>query len=208
MNSMKSRYPIESVIQIKRDDCNITNALNKMKGVKSVSRLKIEPDQTLHVVEKDQFSENELKVLNSTSKKVTHVGKNKLWIYGKSCSACRSMALSNAVVISAISTDSDHVMFRVIMENRTALKILVRSLCEDGVETTVVEEPLDQKNDMSEREYSVLKMCYNLGFFDNDRANSLTEIARVLGISTSSLSETLRRAMKKAAKEFIMRKSP
>ena len=208
MINMKNRYPIETVIQITRDDCNITNALSKMKGVKSVSRLKIEPEMTLHVVEKDKFDDEEMKALNAASRKLAHVGKNKLWVYGKSCSACKAMALSNAVVVSAISADSRHIMFRVITENRATLKRMIRELNEGGLEAEIVEEPFDQKNDMSEREYAVLKMCYNLGFFDNDRANSLTEIARVLGISTSSLSETLRRAMKKAAKDFIIRKSP
>jgi Predicted DNA binding protein len=61
---------------------------------------------------------------------------------------------------------------------------------------------------MSERELSVLKMCYDLGYFENDRASSLTEIAKVLGVSTSSLSETLRRAMKKTVRDYLTRKNP
>ncbi len=205
---MKTHYPIETVIQIERDDCNITKALSKMKGVKTVSRLKIEPENTLHVVEKDEFTSEEMKTLTDASKKVACVGKNKMWIYGKSCSACKAIALSNAIVVSGISVDSTHILFRVILENRANLKRIMKEFEEKDLKAEVVEEPYDQKNDMSEREYAVLKMCYNLGFFDNDRVSSLTEIARVMGVSTSSLSETLRRAMKKAAKEYITRKTP
>ncbi len=43
---------------------------------------------------------------------------------------------------------------------------------------------------------------------ERDRASSLTEIAKVLGVSTSSLSETLRRAMKKTVRDYLTRKNP
>ncbi len=205
---MKTKYPIETVLQLERDDCKITNALSTMKGIRSITRLKIESDQTLHVVEKEDFTESEMKEVRAVSKKIAHAGNNKLWIYGKSCSACRAMAMSDAVLVSSTSVDAKRIIFRIIVENRGILRKIINDLSEQGLLPKIVEEPNDQKNEMSEREYAVLKMCYDLGFFENERVSSMTEIAKVMGISTSSLSETLRRAMRKAIRDFLSRKTP
>ena len=67
---MTEKYPIEAVIELERDDCKITQAIMKMNGVKSVTRLKIEVDETLHLVEKDTFTDEDMKIINSLSKKV------------------------------------------------------------------------------------------------------------------------------------------
>ncbi|MHB1439639.1 MAG: helix-turn-helix domain-containing protein [Cuniculiplasma sp.] len=205
---MAEKYPIEAVIELERDDCKITRAIMQMNGVKSVSRLKIEVDETLHLVEKDEFSDEDMHIINSLSKKVARTGPGKLWVYGKSCSACKALALSDAVLISSKSVDSKRIVFRILMENRVSLKKLMKVLEEDDLNPKIVEEPDEQRNEMSEREFSVLKMCYDLGYFENDRGSSLTEIAKVLDISTSSLSETLRRAMKKIVKDYLSRKNP
>ncbi|MCL5888901.1 MAG: helix-turn-helix domain-containing protein [Candidatus Thermoplasmatota archaeon] len=205
---MAEKYPVEAVIELERDDCKITQALMKMTGVKSVTRLKIEADETLHLVEKETFTAEDMKIINSLSKKVARTGPGKLWIYGKSCSACKALALSEAVVVSSKSIDSQRVLFRILMENRISLKKLIKYLEAEQLNPKMVEEPDEQRNEMSERELSVLKMCFDLGYFENDRAFSLTEIAKVLGISTSSLSETLRRAMKKTVRDYLTRKIP
>lgn len=205
---MTEKYPIEAVIELERDDCKITQAIMKMNGVKSVTRLKIEVDETLHLVEKDTFTDEDMKIINSLSKKVAKTGPGKLWIYGKSCSACRALALSEAVMVSSKSVDSRKILFRILVENRVSLKKLMKQLEADQLNPKIVEEPDEQRNEMSERELSVLKMCYDLGYFENDRASSLTEIAKVLGVSTSSLSETLRRAVKKTVRDYLTRKNP
>ncbi|MCL4344892.1 MAG: helix-turn-helix domain-containing protein [Candidatus Thermoplasmatota archaeon] len=196
-------YPIEAVIEVERDDCKITEAIMSMNGVRSISRLKIEPEETLHSVEKDSFDDRDMIILRRLSSKVAKAGQNKVWVYGKSCSACNAMALSDAVVLSSRSIDRKRVHFRVLLQSRGSLRKLMRDLEARNLKPRIIEGPDEIKNEMSEREFSVLKMCYDLGYFENERDASLTEIAKIMGISTSSLSETLRRAMKKIVKDYL-----
>jgi predicted DNA binding protein len=205
---MTNSYPIEAVIQLERDDCRVTQEVSKLKNVKSITRLKIESEETLHVIEKDEFTPEDMHTLNKLSGKVTKNGTSKVWIFGKSCSACKAMAMSDAVLVSSKSVDSKRVMFRVILENRVSLKKLIKYLEEKDLNPTVLEGPDELRNEVSDREFNILKVCYDLGYFENDRGASLTDIAKILGISTSSLSETLRRAMKKTVKDFLSRKNP
>ncbi len=201
-------YPLEFVIQVQRDDCKIVDAIMKMTGVKSVSRLKIEPDETLHSFEKDNFSERDMLILKKLSINVARMGQKKIWVYGKSCSACRAMALSEAVILSSTSVDNYRINYRVLVENRGAMRRLMKKLEDDDLKPMIIEGPEEKKIEISEREFAILKMCYELGYFENERRASLTDIAKIMGISTSSLSETLRRAMKKLVKDYLKESKP
>ena len=196
-------YPLEIVIQVQRDDCKIVEAIMKMNGVNSISRLKIEPDETLHSFEKENFSEKDMLILKKLSINVARMGQKKIWIYGKSCSACRAMALSEAVILSSTSVDTFRINYRVLVENRASMRRLMKNLEDADLKPMIIEGPEEKKMEISTREFSVLRMCYELGYFENERKASLTEIAKLMGISTSSLSETLRRAMKKLVKEYL-----
>ncbi len=201
-------YPLEFVVQVQRDDCKIVDAIMKMTGVKSVSRLKIEPEETLHSFEKENFSERDMLILKKLSINVARMGQKKIWVYGKSCSACRAMALSEAVILSSTSVDNYRINYRVLVENRGAMRRLVKKLEDEDLKPMIIEGPEEKKIEISEREFSILKMCYELGYFENERRASLTEIAKIMGISTSSLSETLRRAMKKLVKDYLKESKP
>ena len=201
-------YPLEFVVQVQRDDCKIVDAIMKMTGVKSVSRLKIEPEETLHSFEKENFSERDMLILKKLSINVARMGQKKIWVYGKSCSACRAMALSEAVILSRTSVDNYRINYRVLVENRGAMRRLVKKLEDEDLKPMIIEGPEEKKIEISEREFSILKMCYELGYFENERRASLTEIAKIMGISTSSLSETLRRAMKKLVKDYLKESKP
>ncbi|MCL4350176.1 MAG: helix-turn-helix domain-containing protein [Candidatus Thermoplasmatota archaeon] len=196
-------YPLEILIQVQRDDCKIVDAVMKMSGVSSISRLKIEPDETLHSFEKDNFTDRDMLILKKLSINVARMGQKKIWVYGKSCSACKAMALSEAVILSSTSVDNNRINYRVLVENRGAMRRLMKKLEEADLKPLILEGPEEKKIEISDREFSVLKMCYELGYFENERKASLTEIAKIIGISTSSLSETLRRAMKKLVKDYL-----
>ncbi|MGP6220902.1 helix-turn-helix domain-containing protein [Caldiplasma sukawensis] len=196
-------FPIEVVISLERSDCAVSKMISQMDGVKSLTRLKIEKDETIHGLEKENLTDHEIAELRKISTKVTKVGKNKLWIISPSCSACTAMALSDAVIISARSLDENHVAYRILMNGKGTIRKLIRDLREKNLNPQIIEEPEEIKNELSEREFSVLKICYDLGYFENDRGASLTEIAEILDVSTSSLSETLRRAMKKIVKDYL-----
>jgi predicted DNA binding protein len=52
-------------------------------------------------------------------------------------------------------------------------------------------------NVLTERQSEVLYAAISMGYFSNTRLNSLADIAKVLGLSKSTVSRHLRAAMKK-----------
>ena len=57
--------------------------------------------------------------------------------------------------------------------------------------------------ELTEREKFVINKIFNGGYFNNERKSSLTELANSMDISTTSLSETMRIALKKIIKNYI-----
>ncbi|EQD75576.1 Bacterio-opsin activator HTH domain protein, partial [mine drainage metagenome] len=49
------------------------------------------------------------------------------------------------------------------------------------------------------------RLCLDLGYFENEREASLKDISKLLGISVSSLSETLRRGLRKITEDYVNR---
>jgi hypothetical protein len=57
--------------------------------------------------------------------------------------------------------------------------------------------------ELTAREREIIYEVYAHGFFDQMRKASLTEIAKNLGISTATLSESLRRTLRKIVRGFL-----
>ena len=58
---------------------------------------------------------------------------------------------------------------------------------------------------MTDRQIEILKLAYKLGYFDDDRRITLTQLAEKLGISTPTLDEVLRKALRKVVKYYLDR---
>jgi DNA-binding CsgD family transcriptional regulator len=64
-------------------------------------------------------------------------------------------------------------------------------------------EPEPPGDGLTDRQYEALRTAYQLGYFDIPRRASLEDIAAELGISSSSVSERLRRAQTKLIQETV-----
>ncbi len=63
--------------------------------------------------------------------------------------------------------------------------------------------------DLTEREKEILLEAYRQGgYFEPDRRVSMTELARQMNISTPTLSEEMRRIMKKLVRNYIEESVP
>ncbi len=58
-------------------------------------------------------------------------------------------------------------------------------------------------NILTDRQEQVLYLAYKMGFFDFPRKTSLKELSEILGIKEATLSEILRRGIKKVVQEYF-----
>jgi len=61
----------------------------------------------------------------------------------------------------------------------------------------------DEDDGLSYKEFEILRIALDLGYFENPKKIKLEDIAKNLDISKAAASDLLRRALKKVVKKFI-----
>ncbi|MBX8631548.1 MAG: helix-turn-helix domain-containing protein [Thermoplasmata archaeon] len=192
----------EATVELERTDCLVTSLVfSKLKDA-SVGRLSIGKETSLHRVVSDDILDV-ITPLRQISKSVRKVGKDSLWVESKSCSACRFLSERMVPVISSRTADETHVHFRLLVQSRKALQSLVEEMKAKGLKPRVVDITENRVYEMTDREKQILLFAFNHGYFESQRVSSLTEIARILEVSPSSLSDVMRRALKKVVADYL-----
>ncbi|MEM0155875.1 MAG: helix-turn-helix domain-containing protein [Thermoplasmataceae archaeon] len=193
---------VQAEVELKRADCDVTNLIKHINLKGSVSRLKISSELTLHRIESnDQVSL--VTELRKAAIKFTQAGNNTVWAESRSCSACRAMALSEAAILSTRSVGTDAIIYRIIVPSKRSLYHLKGELEKAGLEPRVIEFFDNEDEELTKREMDIIRSAFSLGYYDIDRGISMTELAQKFGISTSSISDVLRRGTKKIIKSYL-----
>ena len=204
--SQKDKGALEALVEVTRSDCVVTNYINTLSQEVRVDRLRIGENKTLHRLETEADPEYILPGLQKCSNNVIRVGKTGYWAESHACSSCRFFAGSNVVVLSSKAIDAKRILYRILVQNPTKLKILEKDLESAGLNPNVLETEFESLEILTEREKEVVNMAFRHGYFDPDRGISMTEIAKIMKVSTPSLSDVLRRATKKIVKYYIENK--
>jgi predicted DNA binding protein len=86
-------------------------------------------------------------------------------------------------------------IWKVLVRSRTDLKKSVKQIRLGGIPVSVVDvKPAVSNNGLTRRQRRLLEMAYQKGFFDVPRRTTLRLLATELGVSPSTLMESLRRA--------------
>ena len=204
--SQKDKGAVEALVEVTRSDCAVTNFIATLDAEVKVDRLRISESKTIHKLDTIADPEFILPGLQKCSNNVIRVGKTGYWADSHSCSACRFFSSSNVVVLSTKGIDSKRILYRILVQNPTKLKILEKDLELAGLNPNILETEFESTEILTEREKEVVNMAFRHGYFDPDRGISMTEIAKIMKVSTPSLSDVLRRATKKIVKYYIENK--
>jgi len=115
--SEKSKGSVIALIKLYGPDFEVTNFINKNFNDTEIKRLKISENYPLQCI---LFNNNEdysdkISELRKVSKNFINVGKNKIWYEGPSCRACFYIATSEVEILTNKSTDSDYVLYRILV---------------------------------------------------------------------------------------------
>ncbi|MCL5800034.1 MAG: helix-turn-helix domain-containing protein [Candidatus Thermoplasmatota archaeon] len=193
----------EVVLKIERSDCSVANILSDSNIPFTVKGQNVGPQFTKHLVELDEYSDTAAWELRVKTNGTARAGKNLIYIDSPSCSACKVLADAQCIVLNVEESSSKWVRLRLLVPGSYGLKKLLNLFEERGVNATVIKDRDFEFEDLTDRQNEILTIAYNEGYFDLERKASLTEIAKRIGISTPTMEEIIRRAMKKLVERYI-----
>ncbi|RUM34931.1 MAG: hypothetical protein DSY33_00865 [Archaeoglobus sp.] len=110
--------------------------------------------------------------------------------------------LNSGAIVSSAEIHKD-IIWNVVCNNDT-LKNLMNELEKSKVNYELIsKEKFSGDDEITYKEYVLLKLAFESGFFDSPKKIKLEEIAETLNISKSTASETLRRGLRKVLKLFF-----
>ena len=120
------------------------------------------------------------------------------------CAACRTLANSECFLTDATATERGGLEWRLLAPKRSSVESVVSSLKGRGIAVELVAiKSVKGSGTLTDRQARVLSLAYELGYFEFPKKINLSDLARKLGVSKSSLSETLRTAEEKILHEYF-----
>jgi predicted DNA binding protein len=120
------------------------------------------------------------------------------------CFACRSLSGSDCFLTSARSKKDGRVEWNLIFGKKDDLNKLIENLKENGIEVELNKiTELEDKQSLTARQQQILQIAYEQGYFDFPRKVGVSELAKRLGISKSTLAEILRRGESKIIERYF-----
>lgn len=120
------------------------------------------------------------------------------------CHACRTLANSECFLTDATATERGGLEWRLLAPRREAVEAVVTALKGRGIAVDLVAiKSVKGSGALTDRQARVLSLAFELGYFDFPKKIGLSELAEKLGVSKSSLSETLRTGEEKVLHEYF-----
>ncbi|MEM4354042.1 MAG: helix-turn-helix domain-containing protein [Candidatus Caldarchaeum sp.] len=128
-------------------------------------------------------------------------------IFGWATSLCRGCGLElakNCIVRSVSSTKDGGVMWHIIGMDEN-VRTFLNQLVKKGVAfKTVRQQTLRWNGILTHRQEMVLRTALENGYFDYPRKVDIRELATQLEVSPATVSETLRKSLKKVVREYMV----
>lgn len=193
---------MELTVEVERSDCLVTSHVYSEMVNATVGRLAIGRESCLEKIESDSLLEY-ITGLRKTAKSVRQVTRTMAWVETESCKACRYFASLGMPVLGSKTVDRSRLVFRLQIQSKKTADRLLREMKDIGLKPRVIEMAPGDGMLITDREREVLLYALKEGYFETNRESSLTELAEGMEVSASSLSNVLRRAVRKLIKEYL-----
>lgn len=99
-----------------------------------------------------------------------------------------------------------HVHWRLLLTNED-LKLLLKKFDEMGIDVEIEQiSSYDHHQDsLTLKQEQIVKLAWDMGYFETPRKISLKKLSQILGVSPPTLSEILRRGLRKIVREYFER---
>ena len=198
---MASKCPIEVNLKIARKDCMLENILSGIDC--QIERLAVRKDKVLHRVTPNNGSDVE-GILRSRNFDCKRTRNGSIWVESRSCRACSFFSgIPFLEILRTTSQGTDWLKVRALLPSLSSLRFLKAKLKKSDLAFQVSGVKTFSHKEMTKRERETLEFALKMNYFEFEKRSTLSGLAEQMGISKSSLSETLRRGMKKAVVLYL-----
>lgn len=154
--------------------------------------------------EVDKVSDEKIKILSRSK------GSNILASFETDgCNVCNTILSKGAFLISGKHLEGYRILYEFIVPGHEVFKEIISVLESLGFKPKILSlykhEP--KEGVLTEKQESVLWLALKMGYFDYPRRVNTKELAKILGIVPSTLSETLRGGVRKLLEKYFESKA-
>ena len=122
----------------------------------------------------------------------------------RKCVACQALTGSGCFLTFAESKGDGHVEWKLITGGKGSLLDLIKNLEELGCEVELKKSTkLTKRTILTERQDEILRIAFEKGYFDIPKKITIEQLAKLFGVSTSTLAESLQRGERKIIDQYL-----
>lgn len=198
--------PYHITIEIVNKQCQVMKTL-KESGIKQFEIIDLRgvtSDTTRHLVkipskQVDKIPQN-LEVRQDEGKRGTSV-----WIDSSGCDVCTTILSNSSFLISGRTVEDGALLYTFITPSFEAFQTIISSLEGKGFKPKILEVGKFQRRRevLTEKQERALWLALKMGFFHYPRNLTMQELSLRLGVSLSTLSETMRRGIRRLLEDHF-----
>lgn len=127
------------------------------------------------------------------------------WFNTDGCAICNTILASSAFLISARHVKGRRIVYSFVAPNPSAYQQIISALDAQGIKFEVLEvgKFKPRSATLTEKQERVLWLALKMGFFEYPRKITMRQLSERLGMGLSSLSEILRRALRRLLEDYF-----
>lgn len=205
----REKLPYSTSIEIANERCKILKLFRDL-GVhqfRVIDIRRLPRDVTRHLVRIPvKKSVEVLKRINVRMRGSIRLGEESTaWFESDGCEVCNTIASKGAFLVTAWGIESNRLVYTFVSPNTRIVQDIISTLEELGFELKIlgVERFRGRGLVLTEKQEMALRMALEMGFFDYPKKSTISDISRKLGINSSTLSERMRRGMKRLLEYYF-----
>lgn len=192
---------ITDVVEMYPSVIRIIDTKEMKEGVRDLVQIDVENEEDLpKVIEQVRKNPNIFNVDISTIDR----GRALAAFSTNQCVACRLLAGSECFLTGSTTTKEGRLKWTMLVTQKKALQELIDNLTKINAGPKLVKlTELSDTDELTKRQEQVTRMAFERGYFDFPRRVGLKELATMFNVSTSTLSEILRKGQRRIMMRYF-----
>lgn len=132
-------------------------------------------------------------------------GESAIWFETEGCNACNTITSKGAFLVTAWNSGEDKIIYVFVAPSASAAQDIVSTLESLGFKLKILgmERYRGRTSILTERQEAALWLALEAGFFDHPKRINIVELSRKLNVSPSTLSEILKRGIRRLLEHYF-----
>ncbi|MDW5561915.1 MAG: helix-turn-helix domain-containing protein [Methanomassiliicoccus sp.] len=192
---------ITDVVEMYPSVIRVIDTKDMKEGVRDLVQIDVENEEDLpKVIEQVRNNPNIFNVDISAIDK----GRALAAFSTNQCVACRLLAGSECFLTGSTTTKEGRLKWTMLVTQKKVLQELIDNLTKIHAQPKLVKiTELTDSDELTKRQEQVTRMAFERGYFDFPRRIGLKELATMFDVSTSTLSEILRKGQRRIMMRYF-----